>query len=84
MAEFHSAVGRTNLPRQWPHRRPETGPPNSQDPYWQKLLHPYGVRITHPTGYRSDRPHLERTLNLGGPRLYQFSVDLGIPGAPNS
>jgi hypothetical protein len=47
--------------------------PNSKDRNWQKLLHPYGV--THPTGYRSDRPHLDRPLNLGGPRLYQISVD---------
>ena len=27
--------------------------------------------------------HLDWPLNLGGPRLYQFSVSLGIPGAPN-
>jgi hypothetical protein len=47
---------------------------------WQKLLHPYGV--IHSAGYRSDRPHLDWPPNLGGPRLYQISVDSSIPGAP--
>ena len=53
--------------------------PKSKDPHLGKASPP--LMATRPA--IAPIGHLDWPLNLGGPRLYQFSVSLGIPGAPN-
>jgi hypothetical protein len=60
-----------------------TGLPKSKDPHLAKATPSLWGLVTHPTGCRSDKPHLDWPLNLGRPRLDQFSTALGTY-APNS